>query len=99
MSIGGSRALGANDPRVACAGQGPAEPRTSFGAQLAAAIREVDGLQIERDATTADMVRGEPVEVHEIMTVAEEAQLAFELMLEVRNKLLDAYQEIMRMQV
>jgi flagellar hook-basal body complex protein FliE len=99
MTIGGIRALGSIDPRLAYAGQAPAAPRASFGEQLQAAIRDVDGLQVDRDAMVADMVRGEPVEVHEIMTVAEEAQLAFELMLEVRNKLLEAYQEIMRMQV
>ena len=47
----------------------------------------------------ARMVRGDRVEVHDVMVAAEEAQLAFELLLEVRNKLLEGYQEIMRMQV
>ncbi|HOX26443.1 MAG TPA: flagellar hook-basal body complex protein FliE [Candidatus Krumholzibacteria bacterium] len=99
MAVGGIRALGSIDPRLAYAGQAAPTPRTSFGEQLQAAIREVDGLQVARDVMTEGMVRGEPTEVHEIMTAAEEAQLAFELMLEVRNKLLEAYQEIMRMQV
>ena len=44
-------------------------------------------------------VSGRVTEVHDVMIAAEEAQLAFELLLEVRNKLLESYQEIMRMQV
>ena len=36
---------------------------------------------------------------HDVMIAAKESQLAFELLLEVRNKLLESYQEIMRMQV
>jgi flagellar hook-basal body complex protein FliE len=99
MAIGGVRNLGSIDPRQAYAGQSKASPRASFGEQLQSAIHEVDQLQAKRDTMVEDMVRGEQIEVHEIMTAAEEAQLAFELMLEVRNKLLESYQEIMRMQV
>jgi len=45
------------------------------------------------------MVTGQVTEVHDVMIAAKEAQMAFELLLEVRNKLLESYQEIMRMQV
>ena len=45
------------------------------------------------------MVTGEVTEVHDVMIAAKESQLAFELLVEVRNKLLESYQEIMRMQV
>ncbi len=48
---------------------------------------------------TRDMVMGHQVDSHDVMLAAQEAGLAFDLMLEVRNKLLEAYQEIMRMQV
>ncbi|MDD5718363.1 MAG: flagellar hook-basal body complex protein FliE [Candidatus Krumholzibacteria bacterium] len=99
MSLGGVRALGSLDPRAIYAGQAPVTPRASFGEQLHAAIRAVDDLQTQRDELVSGMIRGQPSEVHEIMTAAQEAQLSFELMLEVRNKLLDAYQEIMRMQI
>jgi flagellar hook-basal body complex protein FliE len=99
MAIGGVRSLGSIDPRQAYAGQGQATPRASFGQTLQNAIREVDDLQTRRDGMVEQMVRGEQVEVHDIMTAAQEAQLAFDLMLEVRNKLLEAYQEVMRMQV
>ena len=99
MAINGVKALGSIDPRSIYASQGKAPSKADFGEQLQAAIREVDGLQTRRDSMVEEMVRGEQIEVHEIMTAAEEAQLAFELMLEVRNKLLESYQEIMRMQV
>jgi len=99
MAVGAIRSLGSIDPRQAYAGQSPAAPKQDFGDTLQQAIREVDGLQQRRDTKIEQMVRGESLEVHEIMTAAQEAQLAFELMLEVRNKLLEAYQEVMRMQV
>ena len=99
MAIGGIRSLGSIDPRQAYAGQSKPAGGASFGQTLQNAIREVDDLQTRRDGMVEQMVRGERIEVHEIMTAAQEAQLAFDLMLEVRNKLLEAYQEVMRMQV
>ena len=99
MAINGVKALGSIDPRSIYASQGQAPAKADFGDQLQAAIREVDELQSQRDGMVSSMVRGEQIEVHEIMSAAAEAKLAFELMLEVRNKLLESYQEIMRMQV
>ena len=99
MSIGGIRALGSVDPRAAYLSQAKSAIGKDFGEQLNNAIEGVDALQTQRDNMVESMVRGEAIEVHEIMTAAEEAQLAFELMLEVRNKLLEGYQELMRMQV
>ena len=52
-----------------------------------------------RDQMVEGAVTGQVGEVHDVMIAAEEAQLTFELMLEVRNKLLEGYTEIMRMQV
>lgn len=99
MAINGLRALGSIDPRTAYMGQAKPAPRGDFAQQLNSAIESVDAAQTRRDDLVASMVRGEAVEVHEIMTAAEEAHLSFNLMLEVRNKLLEGYQEIMRMQV
>ena len=99
MAIDGVKALGSLDPRAVYGEMGKVAPKASFGEQLKNAIQDVDALQNRRDDMVQEMVRGERIEVHEIMTAAEEAQLAFELMLEVRNKLLESYQEIMRMQV
>ena len=75
------------------AGQGP-----SFAETLENALGEVSELQTEaRDAITA-FLRGEPVEVHEVMAATEEAGIALEMLIEVRNKLAEAYQSIISMQ-
>ncbi len=100
MSIGSLKSLGSISPQAAY-GVGPAtgKPDQSFANQLQNAIKEVDNLQAGRDQMVEGMVSGEVSEVHDVMIAAKEAQLAFELLLEVRNKLLEGYQEIMRMQV
>jgi len=100
MAIGGIKSLGSIDPRAVYGGALPTQaPGTSFTDQLQKAIGEVDALQTRRDDMVEQMVRGEVSEVHDVMIAAKEAQLAFELLLEVRNKLLEGYQELMRMQV
>ena len=52
----------------------------------------------DADEMVAGMISGQVTEVHDVMAAAEEAQLAFELLLEVRNRLLESYQQIMKMQ-
>jgi flagellar hook-basal body complex protein FliE len=99
MSVGPVRSLGAVDPLRTYGQQAVTNPGDSFAQQLESAAQEVDRLQHARDDKIEGMVTGEVTEVHDVMVAAQEAQLAFELMLEVRNKLLEAYQEIMRMQV
>ena len=47
----------------------------------------------------AQLAAGEPVELHDVMIAMEEADLSLRLALQVRNKLVEAYQEIQRMQV
>jgi flagellar hook-basal body complex protein FliE len=99
MGVDGVRGLGSIDPRRAYQIQEEQAPaRASFARTLENALSEVGRLQERRDGMVEDMVAGAPTEVHDVMVAAEEAQLAFELMLEIRNKLLEAYQEIMRMQ-
>jgi flagellar hook-basal body complex protein FliE len=99
MGIGSVKTLGSIDPRQVY-GTGMTPPaKPSFAQQLSSAIAEVDRMQTSRDEMVTDLVSGRIGEVHDVMTAAEEAQLAFELLLEVRNKLLESYQEIMRMHV
>jgi flagellar hook-basal body complex protein FliE len=100
MAIGSIKSLGSIDPRSAYGvGNTNPAPRTSFASQLKEAIRDVQGLQERSDDMVSDMVAGRTTEVHDVMIAAKESQLAFELLLEVRNKLLESYQEIMRMPV
>lgn len=100
MAIGGIKNLGSIDPRaVYGVEKTQTQVQPSFADQLKNAIAEVDNLQVQREEMVEGMVTGEVTEVHDVMIAAKEAQLAFELLLEVRNKLLESYQEIMRMQV
>ncbi len=75
-------------------GRGAAE---GFAEMLAEAMRAVDRLQRESDAAQQALAAGDDVELHEVLIKIEEAEVAFKIMMEVRNKLVDAYREIMRM--
>lgn len=76
----------------------PAEARgPSFADTLKDAIGQVNRLQSEADSSIEKLVTGEQPDVHGTMIALEKADLSFRMMMEVRNKLLDAYQEVMRM--
>ena len=70
---------------------------SAFADNLKEAINKVDNLQKETDITQAAYARGEDIDLHEVLIKVEEAELAFKTMMEVKNKLVEAYQEIMRM--
>jgi flagellar hook-basal body complex protein FliE len=71
---------------------------SGFGSRLRELVNGVDALQDQAGELQTAAIRGEDVQVHDVMIATEQAGLAFALMLEVRNKLVDAYQELMRMQ-
>ena len=71
----------------------------AFGDTLADAVGRVDQAQKTADAQVEAFVAGETENTHEVMIAMNQAELHFKLMTEVRNKLLDGYQELMRMQV
>ena len=70
--------------------------RTDFAEILGKAIHEVDALQKESEAAQAGYAAGDPVDLHDVLIKIEEAEIAFKTMMEVRNKLVDAYREVMR---
>lgn len=69
-----------------------------FKSMLTNLIDEVDSLQKNADVSIKGLVDGDQANVHDIMIQLEEAGVAFDLMMEIRNKLVDAYQQILRMQ-
>ncbi|HET6568461.1 MAG TPA: flagellar hook-basal body complex protein FliE [Rhodothermales bacterium] len=71
----------------------------SFGDFFKDAIDQVDGLQKEANHQVTAFVAGEQDNVHDVMIAMNEARLSFQLMTEVRNKVMETYQELMRMQV
>jgi flagellar hook-basal body complex protein FliE len=64
---------------------------------LKGAIGSVNDLHSQAAQAQDALLAGDPVELHEVMIKAEEAGLATDLLLEIRNKLVNAYNEIMRM--
>jgi len=71
----------------------------SFADLLAKGVNSVNELQDKAGAMQVDLALGKPVELHQVMLAATKAQIAMELLIEVRNKLIEAYQEISRMPV
>lgn len=71
----------------------------NIGEQISNAIGQVDKLQKNADALTEQVASGQLEDTHKAMIAMEHALLAFDFTLQVRNKVLDAYQEIMRTQV
>jgi len=70
----------------------------SFASALAGAVGDVSRLQVDAQDSMAAFVRGDQVELHQVMASAEEAGLSLEIMVEVRNKLSEAYRSVMNMQ-
>ncbi|MFZ7113237.1 MAG: flagellar hook-basal body complex protein FliE [Desulfatiglandales bacterium] len=60
--------------------------------------RQVDAQLKESDRMTQEFAVGKRADLHEIMIASEKANISFRLLLQIRNKLLEAYQEITRMQ-
>lgn len=73
--------------------------RTDFISYLNNALQEVDDLQKKAADSAAQLVLGGEDYLHNTMIAYEKANLALQLTIEVRNKILEAYQEIMRMQM
>ena len=70
----------------------------SFADTLERALGDVSDLQeTARDSISA-FLRGDPVEIHEVMAATEEAGIALEMLIEVRNKLTEAYRTVINMQ-
>ncbi len=70
-----------------------------FGQMLQEALAKVNNDILTAEQLAQDFALGKNVELHQVVIAAEQANLALQLTIQIRNKILDAYQEIMRMQV
>ena len=77
---------------------GLGEPAT-FGELLRKSVDHVNQMQTEADTAVKELVAGRSKNLHETMLTVERADVSLKLMMQVRNKIIDAYKEIMRMQV
>jgi flagellar hook-basal body complex protein FliE len=71
----------------------------SFADTLAQSLDKVNSMQKEADVAIQDFVAGDTRNIHETMIAVGKADLAFRLTMQVRNKIVEAYQEVMRTQV
>jgi flagellar hook-basal body complex protein FliE len=71
----------------------------SFGSMLGRMVEEVNAKQSHAAETVSALQSGGNVSLHQAVIAMEEASVSFQLMVEVRNKLLESYQELMRMQM
>jgi len=71
----------------------------NFGEFLTEALGEVNNLQNESAKASFDLAAGKLQDVSQVTIAAEKASIAIQLTMQVRNKVIDAYQEVMRMQV
>jgi len=70
-----------------------------FDNLLGSLVEDVNAKQMESAGAVREMMSGGDVSLHQAMISMEEAGVSFQLMVEVRNKLLESYQELMRMQL
>jgi flagellar hook-basal body complex protein FliE len=84
--LGSSPASGANDSEG------------GFGSVLSNALNQVEQLHGSAEQQVAGLLKGDRSDVHNVMIAVEKADIAFQLMMQVRNKIVSAYQEVSRMQ-
>ncbi|MBW3630406.1 MAG: flagellar hook-basal body complex protein FliE [Gemmatimonadetes bacterium] len=77
---------------------GKAAGGASFGDTLQQALGEVSDVQDSAQDIVAAYLRGEQVELHQVMAATEEAGIALEMLVEVRNKLTEVYRSVINMQ-
>ena len=98
MSIEAIAAIGAELP-AADIGPAAGVAQPASGAWFAQEVDAVNANLVNADNEIRNLAAGEATSLHEVMIHMEEAKLSFQLLAQVRNRLLDAYQEVMRMQV
>ena len=84
-------------PGTAAAAQALGAP--SFQQALAGAIGQTNQYALQADEMTRKLATGEVTDLHKVMIAVEKAGLSLQLTMQVRNKMVEAYQEIMRMQI
>jgi flagellar hook-basal body complex protein FliE len=95
----GPRKLGldiAGENGIARPGQ-PSVSGQSFGDTLTRALNQVSETQDVAQDYIQKFVSGQPVELHQVMAATEEASISLEMLVELRNKLMDAYKTVVNM--
>ena len=94
-----TRIGGAIPPVAPAKPEVPAANEAGFGEVLGDALKQVNALQHEADRAIQALATGGHATLHDTMLAIQKADLSFRLMMQVRNKIVEAYQEVLRMQV
>jgi flagellar hook-basal body complex protein FliE len=95
-SIGAAQAIGA-EPASAVIDSSRVAP--GFGQWFSGEVQALNQQMVAADRGVQQLAVGGAVNVHDVMIQLEQARLAFQLAIQVRSKVLEAYQDVMRMQV
>ena len=74
-------------------------PQGTFGAVFADAVTRVENYRRDAERAVDRFVSGQDEDLHNVAIATQQAELSFELFLQAKNKMVQAYQEIMRMQL
>ena len=86
-------------PPLSAAKSQPASPAGTFGDLVAKGLEQVEGTQAQADAVAVQAASGELTDVHDLMIASTQAGLATELTVALRNKAVEAFNDIMRMPI
>jgi flagellar hook-basal body complex protein FliE len=86
-------------PGAAKPGGGAASAGEDFASLVKEQLQKVSRMQSEADANVQKLLTGQTQNLTEVFTAARKAEIAFGLLMEIRNKLIDAYEEIKNMRV
>jgi flagellar hook-basal body complex protein FliE len=86
-------------PSAAASAAPAASSSSPFGSVLTQAIQQVESFQNNANASVNRFLSGEGEELHKVALTAQQADLSFQLFMQVRNKVVAAYQQVMQMQV
>lgn len=74
------------------------DPNSKFDGLLSNFIKGVNVDQLDSKQITTDFIEGKDVEIHEVMIAGEKAKTSLDLLMQIRNKTVDMYKELTRMQ-
>lgn len=79
--------------------KGLATPEGAFKGMLEESLMEVDRFQKEKDVAVRNLATGRDADIHNTMIAMQKAHISLKLLVQVRNKIVAAYEEVMRMNV
>jgi len=86
-------------PALSAGGDSQAAQGTGFLQQLKGAIAQANDVQVQASHAVDELMTGKTQNIHQAMVALQQADISFQLMMQVRNKLIGAYEEIQRMQI